>query len=250
MFKKNLLILFVLLSLNIFADSIRVIVPDGLPALSIVNMVSTTKEIDGKKINYKIEKLSDALVVNMLKREGDIAVVPSNFSAQLYNKNLGYKILGTVGWGSFYVVSRENIKSLEELKGKEVYTFGKGLTPDIIFQSILEKKGIDKKDIKINYLSNGNEVASLYLGKKVDTIVIPEPMLSKVLSKSFPGKAIFPFTDLKRQQKAVFTAFCFRISSAYYFVFVMVFLDLRYFSITMIADNARTIPIPVPITGA
>mgnify|MGYP000128735419 FL=1 len=195
MFKKNLLILFVLLSLNIFADSIRVIVPDGLPALSIVNMVSTTKEIDGKKINYKIEKLSDALVVNMLKREGDIAVVPSNFSAQLYNKNLGYKILGTVGWGSFYVVSRENIKSLEELKGKEVYTFGKGLTPDIIFQSILEKKGIDKKDIKINYLSNGNEVASLYLGKKVDTIVIPEPMLSKVLSKSLSSNIVANLND-------------------------------------------------------
>lgn len=195
MFKKNLLILFVLLSLNIFADSIRVIVPDGLPALSIVNMVSTTKEIDGKKIDYKIEKLSDALVVNMLKREGDIAVVPSNFSAQLYNKNLGYKILGTVGWGSFYVVSRENIKSLEELKGKEVYTFGKGLTPDIIFQSILEKKGIDKKDIKINYLSNGNEVASLYLGKKVDTIVIPEPMLSKVLSKSLSSNIVANLND-------------------------------------------------------
>lgn len=195
MFKKNLLILFVLLSLNIFADSIRVIVPDGLPALSIVNMVSTTKEIDGKKIDYKVEKLSDALVVDMLKREGDIAVVPSNFSAQLYNKNLDYKILGTVGWGSFYVVSRDNIKSLEELKGKEVYTFGKGLTPDIIFQSILEKKGIDKKDIKINYLSNGNEVASLYLGKKVDTIVIPEPMLSKVLSKSLSSNIVANLND-------------------------------------------------------
>lgn len=195
MFKKNLLILFVLLSLNIFADSIRVIVPDGLPALSIVNMMSTTKEIDGKKIDYRVEKLSDALVVNMLKREGDIAVVPSNFSAQLYNKNLGYKILGIVGWGSFYVVSRENIKSLEELKGKEVYTFGKGLTPDIIFQSILDKKGIDKKDIKINYLSNGNEVASLYLGKKVDTIVIPEPMLSKVLSKSLSSNIVANLND-------------------------------------------------------
>lgn len=195
MLKKNLLILFILLSLNIFADSIRVIVPDGLPALSIVNMMSTTKEIDGKKIDYKVEKLSDALVVNMLKREGDIAVVPSNFSAQLYNKNLGYKILGTVGWGSFYVVSRENIKSLEELKGKEVYTFGKGLTPDIIFQSILDKKGIDKKDIKINYLSNGNEVASLYLGKKVDTIVIPEPMLSKVLSKSLSSNIVANLND-------------------------------------------------------
>ena len=183
MLKKNLLILFILLSLSIFAETIKVVTPDGLPALSLVNMMDT-KKIDNIQLNYKVEKMSDALIVDMLKREGDIAIVPSNFSAQLYNKKLGYKILGTIGWGSFYVVSRDNINSLEELKGKEVYTFGKGLTPDLVFQSILEKKGINKNSIKINYLSSGNEVASLYLGKKVDTIVIPEPMLSKVLSKS------------------------------------------------------------------
>lgn len=183
MLKKNLLILFILLSLSVFAETIKVVTPDGLPALSLVNMMDT-KKIDNIQLNYKVEKMSDALIVDMLKREGDIAIVPSNFSAQLYNKKLGYKILGTIGWGSFYVVSRENINSLEELKGKEIYTFGKGLTPDLIFQSILEKKGINKNSIKINYLSSGNEVASLYLGKKVDTIVIPEPMLSKVLSKS------------------------------------------------------------------
>lgn len=183
MLKKNLLILFILLSLSIFAETIKVVTPDGLPALSLVNMMDT-KKIDNIQLNYKVEKMSDALIVDMLKREGDIAIVPSNFSAQLYNKKLGYKILGTIGWGSFYVVSRDNINSLEELKGKEVYTFGKGLTPDLIFQSILEKKRINKNSIKINYLSSGNEVASLYLGKKVDTIVIPEPMLSKVLSKS------------------------------------------------------------------
>lgn len=183
MLKKNLLILFILLNLSVFAETIKVVTPDGLPALSLVNMMDT-KKIDNIQLNYKVEKMSDALIVDMLKREGDIAIVPSNFSAQLYNKKLGYKILGTIGWGSFYVVSRDNINSLEELKGKEVYTFGKGLTPDLIFQSILEKKGINKNSIKINYLSSGNEVASLYLGKKVDTIVIPEPMLSKVLSKS------------------------------------------------------------------
>ena len=183
MLKKNLLILFILLSLSVFAETIKVVTPDGLPALSLVNMMDT-KKIDNIQLNYKVEKMSDALIVDMLKREGDIAIVPSNFSAQLYNKKLGYKILGTIGWGSFYVVSRDNINSLEELKEKEVYTFGKGLTPDLIFQLILEKKGINKNSIKINYLSSGNEVASLYLGKKVDTIVIPEPMLSKVLSKS------------------------------------------------------------------
>lgn len=194
MLKKNLLILFILLSLSIFAETIKVVTPDGLPALSLVNMMDT-KKIDNIQLNYKVEKMSDALIVDMLKREGDIAIVPSNFSAQLYNKKLGYKILGTIGWGSFYVVSRDNINSLEELKGKEVYTFGKGLTPDLIFQSILEKKGINKNSIKINYLSSGNEVASLYLGKKVDTIVIPEPMLSKVLSKSSISTVVANLND-------------------------------------------------------
>ncbi len=194
MLKKNLLILFILLSLSIFAETIKVVTPDGLPALSLVNMMDT-KKIDNIQLNYKVEKMSDALIVDMLKREGDIAIVPSNFSAQLYNKKLGYKILGTIGWGSFYVVSRDNINSLEELKGKEVYTFGKGLTPDLIFQSILEKKGINKNSLKINYLSSGNEVASLYLGKKVDTIVIPEPMLSKVLSKSPPSTIVANLND-------------------------------------------------------
>lgn len=191
MFRKKILgLLIFLLSFNIFGETLKVLTPDGLPALSLAKMMTTVHEIDGNKIEYKIEKLSDALVVEMLKREGDIAIVPSNFAAQLYNKKLGYKILGTVGWGSFYVISRENIDSLEELKGREIYTFGKGLTPDIIFESIIKSKGIEKKDIKINYLSSGNEVAALYLGKKADIVVVPEPILSKILSKSLGTNVI------------------------------------------------------------
>lgn len=191
MFRKKILgLLIFLLSFNIFGETLKVLTPDGLPALSLAKMMRNVHEIDGNKVEYKIEKLSDALVVEMLKREGDIAIVPSNFAAQLYNKKLGYKILGTVGWGSFYVISRENIDSLEELKEREIYTFGKGLTPDIIFESILKSKGIEKKDIKINYLSSGNEVAALYLGKKADIVVVPEPILSKILSKSLGTNVI------------------------------------------------------------
>lgn len=191
MFRKKILgLLIFLLSFNIFGETLKVLTPDGLPALSLAKMMTNVHEIDGNKVEYKIEKLSDALVVDILKREGDIAIVPSNFAAQLYNKKLGYKILGTVGWGSFYVISRENIDSLEELKGREIYTFGKGLTPDIIFESILKSKGIEKKDIKINYLSSGNEVAALYLGKKADIVVVSEPILSKILLKSLGTNVI------------------------------------------------------------
>lgn len=66
MLKKNLLILFILLSLSVFAETIKVVTPDGLPALSLVNMMDT-KKIDNIQLNYKVEKMSDALIVDMLK---------------------------------------------------------------------------------------------------------------------------------------------------------------------------------------
>ncbi|WP_288305216.1 hypothetical protein [uncultured Fusobacterium sp.] len=119
--KKFIFVMFLFcFTISLFAKNIKVLTPSGLPALSLVKMVNENKQIAGNNIEYKIEKNSDALVVDMLKREGDIAIVPSNFAAQLYNKNLDYVILGTVGWGSFYIVSDKKITSLKELKNKQI----------------------------------------------------------------------------------------------------------------------------------
>lgn len=177
-------------------DIVKFTSPDGLPALSVVKMISDDKEISGKKIEYKLEKVSESLVMNFLKRESDIGIVPSNLAGQLYNKNLNYKIIGTVGWGSFYIISREDIGNIKDLKGKEIYTIGKGLTPDIILQSILEENGINPdKDLKINYLSGGNELAPLYLAGKINIAMISEPVLSKIMSKDNKSKIIFNMNE-------------------------------------------------------
>ena len=191
---KNKIICFLsvlFLSVSIYSkDKIKVVAPDGLPALSLIKMINEDSKIDDIDIEYKIEKLSESLVMTLMKKDADIAIVPSNLAGQLYNKGLGYKIGGTVGWGSFYVISRESLNSLKDLKGKEIATIGKGLTPDIILQTLLKKNGLDQpKDIKIDYLSSGNELAPLYLSRKKDIVVIAEPMASKILSKDKNSKA-------------------------------------------------------------
>lgn len=184
------------LAFNLFGNDIQVLTPAGLPTLSMVKLINEDHKIDGVNINYKIEKNADGLVVDMLKKEGDIAIVPSNFAAQLYNKGLGYEILGTVGWGSFYLISHEEISSVKDLKNSELYVFGKGLTPDIILQNILIKNGLTPdKDVKINYVSSGNELAGFYLGKKAKIAVIPEPMLSKIMSKDKSTKINLNLND-------------------------------------------------------
>ena len=173
--KKFIFVMFLFcFTISLFAKNIKVLTPSGLPALSLVKMVNENKQIAGNNIEYKIEKNSDALVVDMLKREGDIAIVPSNFAAQLYNKNLDYVILGTVGWGSFYIVSDKKITSLKELKNKQIYTFGRGLTPDIVLRNILLNNGINLENgIKINYVTSGNELPPLFIGGKANIINIP-----------------------------------------------------------------------------
>ncbi|MDR5588372.1 MULTISPECIES: ABC transporter substrate-binding protein [Clostridium] len=164
---------------------INFVVPDGLPAISIAKMIKEKPGFQkGYNVNYNIEKVSDNVVTSIMKSEADIAIVPSNVPAISYNKNGDYKIVGTVGWGSFYIVSTDNSKNIDELKGKEIYNIGKGLTPDIITKAILKNNNIDPdKDVNLSYVGGVTEIAPVILSGKANYAVLPEPALSTVLSK-------------------------------------------------------------------
>ncbi|MDD6771447.1 ABC transporter substrate-binding protein [Inconstantimicrobium porci] len=167
------------------AKTINMIVPDGLPAVALSKFMTDTKKIDNVTINSSIEKTTEALSTAIMKGEPDVAVVPSNLAAQAYNKKVGYKILGTVGWGSMYLVSTDSaVKQLSDIKGKEVYCLGKGLTPDIAFKSVLKQNNIDAdKDVNITYVSAASELPPVVIGGKAKLAVVPEPALTAVKAK-------------------------------------------------------------------
>ncbi|NRT33378.1 ABC transporter substrate-binding protein [Clostridium beijerinckii] len=165
---------------------ISFVTPDGLTAIAVAKLIKEKPEIkSGYNINYTIEQNSDSLVTSVMKSEPDIAIVPSNVAATVFNKNKEYKIAGTVGFGSFYIGTTNQNQSVEDLKGKEVYNIGKGLTPDIIARTILKEKGIDvDKEINFSYVNTVNELAPIILSGKSEYAVIPEPALSTVQSKN------------------------------------------------------------------
>jgi len=165
---------------------ISFITPDGLTAIAVSKLIKEKPEIrSGYNVNYTIEQNSDSLVTSVMKSEPDIAIVPSNVAATVYNKNKEYKIAGTIGFGSFYIGTTNEKQTLDDLKGKEVYNIGKGLTPDIIAKTILKAKGIDvDKDINFSYVNTVNELAPIIISGKTQYAVIPEPALSTVQSKN------------------------------------------------------------------
>ena len=85
---------------------ISFVAPDGLPAIAVAKLIKEKPEVKaGYNINYTIEKNSESLGTSVMKGEPDIAIVPSNLAATVFNKNKEYKIAGTVGFGSFYIGS-------------------------------------------------------------------------------------------------------------------------------------------------
>ena len=175
----------------------KISVPDGIPALTMTKMIKENTLIDENvRLEYTVEKTTDALAAKVLSGEADIAIVPSNLAAQLYNKELGYKIAATGSWGSFYLISEEVIKDPEVLIGKEITTIGKNLTPDIMLRHLLNLKDIKADtDITINYLNGATELAPNYLSGRAEIVAVPEPMLSVIMQKKPDTNIILDFNQ-------------------------------------------------------
>lgn len=163
---------------------VRLITPDGLPSIGISKSIDDNKNIKHITINYEIQKTSDLLVSELMKGEAELAIIPSNLALQAYKKGLDYKIAGTIGWGSLYLVSTNDINDLKELKGKEIYNTGKGLTPDIIFKEILKENNISEEEINFSYVGAASELSPLVVTGKAEYAIVPEPILSTVMSKN------------------------------------------------------------------
>ena len=169
-------------------ETVKFIFPDGLPALSVLGIYSGNKQFyDNVNIEYEKSATPETLTGSLLNA-GDniIAIVPSSLAAQLYNKNMGYEILGTVSWGSLYLVSSDNISGLQDLKNKKTGIIGRGQTPDIVFRNILSKNNMDPESLDLEYFSSGTELAGALAAGKIKTAVLSEPAAT-ILMKKNPG---------------------------------------------------------------
>ncbi|RDY25852.1 ABC transporter substrate-binding protein [Romboutsia weinsteinii] len=182
--------------LAIVNKEVMISAPDGLPAIAISKLAKEKPIIkDGYEVTYSVEATSESLSTTVMKEEPDIAIVPSNMAAIAYNKTSSYKIAGTVGMGSFYLVSTEDINDFNELVGKKVGNTGKSLTPDITVQTVLKEKGINVDDIDFNYVNSASELVPLLVTDKLNTAFVPEPALSALMEKNKDIKIIKSLND-------------------------------------------------------
>lgn len=123
---------------------------------------------------------ADELLPMMIKGELDIALVPANVAAILYQKTEGgVAVIDINTLGVLYMVSGDsNIVNVEDLRGKTIYLTGKGTTPDYVLHYILQENGLQESDYTLEYKSEPTEVAALLAEKPEAVGLLPQPFVT------------------------------------------------------------------------
>ncbi|MBE7092429.1 MAG: ABC transporter substrate-binding protein [Clostridiales bacterium] len=152
-----------------------------------MGMSKLMADSDAKKTanNYTFElfKAPTDLTGLIINGEFQIAAVPTNLAATLYNKTKGQvKLLALNTLGVLYILEKgETINSINDLEGKKIYSSGQAATPQYALDYVLKANNIN---CQVEYFSTHEELATQALAGNADIILIPEPQVSTILSKN------------------------------------------------------------------
>ncbi len=157
----------------------------GLKGPTSIGMVKLMRDAeDGNAANnyeFTVAGSADEVTPKLIKGEFDIAAIPANLAAVLYNNTEGeIRIIAVNTLGVLYIVEKGGeVAKLEDLKGKTIYATGKGSTPEYTLRHILEKNGIDPdKDVTIDFKSEPSEVVPLLKKAEKAVAMLPQPYVT------------------------------------------------------------------------
>lgn len=163
------------------SDSIHIAALKGPTAMGMAQL------LDDESYHFTIAAAPDEIIPMIVQGKADIAAVPANLAAVLYQKTeKKINVLAVNTLGVLYLVENgENIQTAEDLKGKTIYASGKGATPEYALNSVLSANGIDpEKDVTIEYKSEHAEVVAALAADQTAVGLLPQPFVTTALMKN------------------------------------------------------------------
>ncbi len=172
----------------------------GPTGLGLATLMHNEKAGSGNKGKYEIELVSspDQITGPIVGNQCDIAAVPINLAATLYQKTGGkVQILCANTLGVLHIVEDgETIKSIADLKGKTIYAPNPGSTPEYVLRYVLKENGIDPdKDVTLEFRTGGDEVCEELIKNPGSIGMLPEPKKSAFLTQNKNFRTCLDMTE-------------------------------------------------------
>ena len=156
---------------------------------------------DNKAYDVSPYTAPDQITPKIINNEVDVAAIPSNLAAVIYNKTQGnLRIVAVNTMGVLYLLENgDTVNSIEDLAGKTIYATGQGATPEYVLNKILEANGLD--DVTVEYMGAHADLANAMAAGDVDLALLPEPFVSTVLAKNSDVKVKI---DINEEWKKIY----------------------------------------------
>lgn len=171
------------ISLTLGEEGMRIGALKGPTALGLVNLMQENRDKE-YSYEFRIESAPDAIVPLIVKGEVDIACIPSNLAAVLYQKtSKDIQVFGINTMSNLYIAEKgQSINSVEDLAGKKIISAGKGATPELALNFILDAAGISDS-CEVEYKEDHAAVVAAAAAGEADVIVLPQPFLASATAK-------------------------------------------------------------------
>lgn len=157
----------------------------GPTAMGLVSLMDQNR--DGGEYDFTLAGSADEVTPLLIKGELDMACVPANLAAVLYNKTGGQIVTLAVNTlGVLYIVENggESVQSMADLAGKTIVAAGKGSTPEFGLRYLLAQNGLDPdKDVTIDWKSEHAECVSALASGAAEIALLPQPFVTAAQAK-------------------------------------------------------------------
>ena len=179
----------------------------ALKGPTALGMLQLMQKADAKttanQYSFTLAGAPEELSAKMISGDLDIAAIPANLAAVLYNKTEGKVKMAAINTlGVLYILENgDTVHSVEDLRGKTIYASGQASTPEYALNYILTSNGlIPGEDVQIVYKSEHAEVAALMAAGQIDLALLPQPFVTTVLQKSETARLAL---DMTKEWEAV-----------------------------------------------
>ena len=158
--------------------------PTGMGASKLMadNEAGTT----ANAYNFTLAGAADVVISQLVSGELDMAALPTNAIASLYQKTEGgVQALAVNTLGVLYILERgDSVHSLADLEGKTILSSGQGTTAQAVTDYLLSAAGVNAT---VEYVAEHSEVVARATAENAayDVVLLPEPFVT-MLTKQAP----------------------------------------------------------------
>jgi len=158
---------------------VNVMVLNGTTGFGMANLMDAAARGEAAQdYSFSVETDTSNIVAALVNGSADIAALPTNAAAAVYNKTQGgVQVLALNTLGVLYLVTDGSVEvqSVADLAGMTVYAPAQN--PTFIFQNILTANGLTDVTVDDTYAQPADLNAAVASGQ-VSIAVLPEPMVT------------------------------------------------------------------------